>query len=176
MSFLPVLQVLSLGATLLGGLQQKRSADSAARAAQEVGEFNAQMIERNGLLIDKQKDIINANHSIFKTRRKIALDQVQSTVRANTGYAGIDIASETTFQVLDRNAREHDFEIATADFNNAVTNMQLEDAKEDIRLQAELSRKEGGMQAANLRNQGTTALVKALGTGIRQADDYGFFT
>ena len=69
MAFLPVLQVLSLGATILSGLQQKRSADSAARAAREVGEFNAQMIERNGLLIDKQKDIINANHSIFKTRR-----------------------------------------------------------------------------------------------------------
>jgi hypothetical protein len=173
---LQALQILSLGATLLGGLQQKRSADSAAAAAKEVGEFNAQMIERNAILIDKQKDIINTNHSIFKTRRKIALDQVQGTVRANTGYGGIDIASETTFQVLSRNAREHDFEKATADFNNAVVNMQLEDAKEDIRLQAVLSRKQGGMQAANLRNQGTTALIKSIGTGVRQADDYGFFS
>ena len=173
---LPVLQVLSLGATLLGGLQQKSQADSAARAAQEVGEFNAQLIERNAVLIDKQKDIINTNHSIFKKRRRMALDSVQSSVRANTAYAGIDIASETTFQIMDKNAREFDFEIATANFNNAVVNEQLEDAKEDVRLQAELSRKEGGMQAANLRNQGTTALLKSLGTGFRQADDYGFFT
>ncbi len=30
------------------------------------------------------------------------------------------------------------------------------------------------MVAANLRNQGTTALIKSLGTGFRQADDYGF--
>ena len=106
----------------------------------------------------------------------MALDSVQSSVRANTAYAGIDIASETTFQVMDKNAREFDFEIATANFNNAVVNEQLEDAKEDVRLQAELSRKEGGMQAANLRNQGTAALIKSVGTGIRQADDYGFFT
>ena len=110
-----------------------------------------------------------------KKRRRMALDSVQSSVRANTAYAGIDIASETTFQVMDKNAREFDFEIATANFNNAVVNEQLEDAKEDVRLQAELSRKEGGMQAANLRNQGTTALIKSLGTGFRQADDYGFF-
>jgi|TARA_Y100000114_G_C11703822_1_gene299851 hypothetical protein len=168
-------QALSLGATLLGSLQQKKRYDSAANAAQEVGEFNAQLIERDIGLLAKQQDIVNRNHSIFKTRRKIDLDRVQGSVKASTAYAGIDIASTTTAENLERNAREFDYEMATADFNNAVANMQIEDAKEDKRLSAELSRMEGGQQAASLRSQGTTALVRGLSTGVRQADEYGLF-
>ena len=48
-----IFQVLTLGATLIGGLQQKRAADSAAQAAREVGEFNAKLIERDIDLLEK---------------------------------------------------------------------------------------------------------------------------
>ena len=168
-------QVLTAGVSLLNSLNQKRSYDNAADAAREVGEKNAQLIERDIDLLAKQADIINRNHNIFKTRRKIGFESVQSQVRANTAFAGIDIASETTFQNLDRNAREYDFEIATADFNNAVTNMQIADAQEDKRLSAELSRMEGGMQAASLRSQGTSSLLSGIGQTARMADQYGWF-
>ena len=127
-------------------------------------------------MLEKQRNIINTNNNIFKTRRKISLDEVQSQVRANTAFAGIDIASDTTFENLARNAREYDFEIATADFNNEVANMQITDAQEDKRLSAELSRMEGGMQAASLSSQGTTSLISGLGQTARMIDQYGFFS
>jgi hypothetical protein len=168
-------EILTVGTSLLNSLNQKRAYDNAASAAREVGEKNAQLIERDIDLLAKQADIINRNHNIFKTRRKIGFESVQSQVRANTAFAGIDIASETTFQNLDRNAREYDFEIATADFNNAVTNMQIADAQEDKRLSAELSRMEGGMQAASLRSQGTSSLLSGIGQTARMADQYGWF-
>tara|TARA_B100001250_G_scaffold64889_1_gene51278 strand:- start:3512 stop:4033 length:522 start_codon:yes stop_codon:yes gene_type:complete len=168
-------QVLTTGVSLLNAFNQKKSYDNAADAARKVGEKNAQIIERDIDLLAKQADIINTNHNIFKTRRKIGLESIQGQVRANTAFAGIDIASETTFANLDRNAREYDFEIATADFNNAVTNMQIADAQEDKRLSAELSRMEGGMQAASLRSQGTSSLLSGIGQTARMADQYGWF-
>ena len=102
-------QVVTAGTALLNAFTQKAAYDNAADAAREVGEKNAQLIERDIDLLGKQIDIVNTNHNIFKTRRKIGLDQVQSEVRANTAFANIDIASETTFEVLSRNAREYDF-------------------------------------------------------------------
>tara|TARA_X000001388_G_scaffold29219_1_gene20715 strand:- start:8109 stop:8627 length:519 start_codon:yes stop_codon:yes gene_type:complete len=168
-------QAVTAGAALYNAFSQKAAYDDAADAAREVGEKNAQLIERDIDLLEKQKNIINTNNNIFKTRRKISLDEVQSEVRANTAFGGIDIASDTTFENLARNAREYDFEIATADFNNEVANMQITDAQEDKRLSAELSRMEGGMQAASLRSQGTTSLISGLGQTARMIDQYGFF-
>ena len=169
-------QVVTAGTALLNAFTQKAAYDNAADAAREVGEKNAQLIERDIDLLGKQIDIVNTNHNVFKTRRKIGLDQVQSEVRANTAFANIDIASETTFEVLSRNAREYDFEMATADFNNEVANMQLTDAQEDKRLAAELSRMEGGAQAASLRSQGTSSLISGIGQTARMADQYGWFS
>ena len=54
--------------------------------------------------------------------------------------------------------------------------MQITDAQEDKRLSAELSRMEGGMQAASLRSQGTTSLISGLGQTARMIDQYGFFS
>ena len=61
--------VLTLGATLIGGLQQKRAADSAADAAREVGEFNAGLIERDIDLLEKQRGIINQN--LLTAKKKV---------------------------------------------------------------------------------------------------------
>ena len=56
-----LLPILTLGATLLGGISQKRSADRAADAANRVGEFNAGLIERDIGLLERQREIINRN-------------------------------------------------------------------------------------------------------------------
>ena len=53
--------------------------------------------------------------------------------------------------------------------------MQIADAQEDKRLSAELSRMEGGMQAASLRSQGTSSLLSGIGQTARMADQYGWF-
>jgi hypothetical protein len=67
-----IFQVLSLGATLLGGLSSKRSADRAADAANRAGEFNATLIERDIGLLERQREIINRNFLIEgQARRKV---------------------------------------------------------------------------------------------------------
>ena len=52
-----IFQVLTLGATLIGGLQQKRAADSAAQAATEVGEFNAGPVSYTHLTLPTKRKV-----------------------------------------------------------------------------------------------------------------------
>ena len=66
-------------------------------------------------------------------------------------------------------------DLAVADFNNAVTNMQINDQQENARLGAELSRMEGGAQAAGLRAQGTQAFIGSLGSAARFAYSNNMF-
>ena len=54
-------EMLTLGATIVGGLSAKSAANDAAAAAQRVGEFNAELIERDVGLLERQREIINRN-------------------------------------------------------------------------------------------------------------------
>tara|TARA_R100001086_G_scaffold34927_3_gene15805 strand:+ start:4101 stop:4628 length:528 start_codon:yes stop_codon:yes gene_type:complete len=168
-------EIISLGMNLIGGLQQKRAADRAAQAARNAGDFNAKIIERNIDLLGRQSDLINQNLIMQKERNRTAFESLQSEVRANTAYAGIDMASATTQMVLEQNARELEYEEKVSDYNNAITQMQIADAQEDSRLQAELSRMEGGAQAASLQSQGTASMIKAFGDTAKMADTMGVF-
>jgi len=166
-------EIISLGMNLIGGLQQKKAADSAARAAQEAGEFNAQIIERNVDLLGKQSDLISQNLEISKARGKTAFESLQGEVRASTGYAGIDMSSATTKMILEQNAREFDYEQDLMEYNEGITQMQIADAQEDSRLQAELSRMEGGATAAGLQAQGTASLIKSFGDTAKMGYEMG---
>jgi len=77
--------------------------------------------------------------------------------------------------VLRQNAREFEYDQAIADFNNSVTNMQINDAQENARLSAELSRMEGGAQAATLRAQGTQSLISSFGRAATAGYERGLF-
>lgn len=174
MSALPY---ITLGLQLLGGLQQKRAADRAARAAQEAGEFNAQIIERDIGLLEKTRGILNANFLVSQNRSADAFErEVQGTARAGFGYAGFDMSAGTPLAVLRANAREFDYQQKVAEFDNSVQNMQLSDEQESLRLAAELSRKEGGMQAAGLRASGAASLITSVGKAATIADEAGIFT
>ena len=158
---------------LIGGLQQKAAADKAARAAQEAGEFNAKIIERNVDLLGKQSDLIGQNLEISKARGKTAFESLQSDVRANTAYAGISMSSGTTQMIMEQNAREFEYEQNLMEYNENITQMQIADAQEDSRLQAELSRMEGGATAAGLQAQGTASLIKSFGDTAKMGYDMG---
>jgi hypothetical protein len=73
-------------------------------------------------------------------------------------------------------AREFEYDQAVIDFNNTVTNMQIDDQQESSRLSAELSRMEGGAQAAGLRAQGTTSLIRSFGQAAKTSYEGGLFT
>lgn len=166
--------VLSLGATLLGGISQKRAADRASAAAQRAANFNAELIERDIGLLEKQREIINRNFLIEGQRaRRFFERDVQGGARAGFGYAGIDMSQGTPLDVFRENAREFEYQRTVEQMNNEITNMQISDEQETSRLNAELARMEGGAQAAGLRAQGTASLIRSIGSAAQQA--YEFF-
>ena len=164
------LELFTVGTTLLAGASQKRSADRAARAARQVGEFNAGLIERDIGLLEKQREIINRNFLIEGIRASKFFERdVQGGVRAGFGYSGIDMGQGTPVEIIRENAREFEYERIVAEMNNEIINMQISDEQETARLNAELSRMEGGAQAAGLRSQGTTSLIRSFGSAFQQA-------
>lgn len=167
-------QALSLGATLLGGLSQRKAANRAAEAADRAAQFNAGLIERDIGLLEKQREIINRNFLIEGQRSRRTFERdVQGGVRAGFGYAGIDMSQGTPVDVLRENAREFEYEMTVAQMSNEIANMQISDEQETARLNAELSRMEGGAQASGLRAQGTQSLIRSFGSAAQQA--YEFF-
>jgi hypothetical protein len=169
-----IFSAISLGATLLGGLSQKKAASRAAEAADRAAQFNAGLIERDIGLLEKQREIINRNFLIEGKRSRSKFErEVQGAVRAGFGYAGIDMSQGTPVEVLRENAREFEYEATVEQMTNEIANMQISDEQETARLNAELARMEGGAQASGLRAQGTASLIKSFGSAAQQA--YEFF-
>ncbi len=168
--------ILALGSSLLGGLQAKRSSDKAAAAAQRAGEFNAKIIERDIDLLERQRQIFNANFLTQAERSKRAFEQdVQGGVRAGFGFAGIDMSQGSPLQILRENAREFQYEQDVAEFNREITNMQISDEQESARLNAELSRMGGQAQASGLRAAGTASLIGSVGQAAQIGYEYKLF-
>jgi hypothetical protein len=158
------------------GVSEQKAANRAAAKAQDAANFNADIIERDIGLFSRQRDIINANFSINAERSARAFErEVQGAVRAGYGYGGIDMSQGTPIQVLRENAREFDYEQSVKQFDNLVTNQQIDDAIEDTELSAALSRMEGGAQAAGLRAQGTRSLLNSIGESARFGYETGVF-
>ena len=168
-------ELATLGLTIMGGASQKRASNRAAEAAKRVGEFNAKLIERDIDLLEKQREIINRNAVLQERVDRGRRRDAQGSVVANYAASGIDISRGTPMRVLRQNAREFEYDMAVAEFNNAVTNMQINDQQENARLAAELSRMEGGAQAAGLRAQGTQAFIGSLGNAARFGYSSGMF-
>lgn len=165
------------GFSLLSGFQQKSASNKAAERAQEAANFNANLIERDIGLLDKQRGIINANFLVQQQRAKDAFERdVQAAARSGFAYAGFDISVDTPMEVLRDNAREFDYEQSVARFNNMVTNMQITDEQESATLNAELARMEGVSQASGLRAAGTRSLISGLGEAARFTYQAGTFT
>jgi hypothetical protein len=167
---------ISLGASLLSGASQKKASKSAAAAAQKAGEFNATIIERDIDLLERQRQIFNQNFAVQAQRSRTAFERdVQGAVRAGFGFAGIDISQGSPMQILRENAREFQYEQDVAEFNREIANMQISDQQESARLNAELSRMEGGAQAAGLRAQGTASLISSIGQAAQIGREYKLF-
>ena len=169
------IELAMMGLSLLGGINQQNAANRAAAAQQRIGEFNAQIIERDVNLLENQRTIINNNTLISNTRKRKQFRDVQGEVVANFAYAGIDIAVGTPMAVLRENARELEYEITVDKFNNYVTNMQINDAQEDAKLTAEMSRMEAGAGAAAMRAQGTASLISSFGQAAKIGYNSGMF-
>tara|TARA_R100001440_G_scaffold45080_3_gene64841 strand:- start:1297 stop:1830 length:534 start_codon:yes stop_codon:yes gene_type:complete len=167
------LTAIKIGTDLLSGFTAKKASDKAADRAAEAAEFNAQIIERDIDLLTRQRQIINANFAASQTLNARAFEKdVQGKARSGYAYAGFDLTQGTPIDVLRENAREYDYEIEVAEFNNAITNMQIDDAIEESKLQAELTRMSGQANASGLRASGTASLLKELGSAVSTGMEY----
>lgn len=168
--------LISIGTSLLGGISQKKASDKAADAARAAGEFNAKIIERDIDLLERQRQIFNANFLVEAERsfRRFEED-VQGSVRAGFGFAGIDISNGSPLQILRENAREFQYEQDVAEFNRQIVNMQISDQQETARLNAQLSRMEGGAQAAGLQAAGRSSLIGSVGQAAQIGYEYKLF-
>ena len=68
MDFLTVFNLIAAGSQILGGINEKNAADNAAAAAQQAANFNADIIERDIDLIEKQRQFVNANFGVSNDR------------------------------------------------------------------------------------------------------------
>ena len=167
---------ISAGSNIVGGISSKNAADNAAIKAQAAAEFNAEIIERDIGLLEKQRGIINTQFGIDNKRSLSAFNrEVQGTVIASAGYAGYEISEGTPLEILRSNAREMDYQLAVGEFNNEVANLQISDAQEDSRLNAELTRMSGQATGMQLKAEGRASLISGLGAGARSAYNSGLF-
>jgi len=158
------LTAFKIGTDLLAGFSSKKASNRAAEQSQAAANFNAQIIERDIDLLTRQRQIINTNFAASQGRNARAFEgEVQGTARSGYAYAGFDLSQGTPIEVLRENAREFDYEQETEAFNNSITNMQIDDAIEETKLQAELTRMTGQANAAGLRASGTASLIKSIG-------------
>ena len=165
MPLLETLTAIKIGTDLLSGFTSKKANNKAADRAAEAAEFNAQIIERDVDLLTRQRQIINANFAANQTLNARAFERdIQGTARSGYAYGGFDLTQGTPIDVLRENAREYDYEIEVQEFNNSITNMQIDDAIEETNLQAELTRMSGQANASGLRASGTASLLKTLGS------------
>jgi len=168
--------IIGAGANIVGGISQRNAGNAAGAAAQTAANFNASIIERDIGLLGRQRGIINQNFEIDTVRAGEAFErEIQGTAKAGFGYAGVDMSSGTPFAVLQANAKEFDYAMSVAEFNNEMTNLQISDQQEDARLQAQLARMGGAASRSAYRSQGRASLISGVGNaGIGLAGS-GYF-
>ena len=169
--------VIGAGASIVGGISARNSANAAGAAAQRAANFNASIIERDIGLLARQRGIINQNFEIDQERAAVAFErEVQGGAKAGFGYAGVDMSSGTPMTVLQENAREFDYAMSVAKFNNETTNLQISDQQEDARLQAQLARMGGEASRSAYRSQGKASLISGFGNAGMIISGSGYFS
>ena len=168
--------IISAGANIVGGISARNSANAAGAAAQRAANFNARLLARAIGSLARRRGITHQNVEIDQERAGEAFErEVQGAARAGFGYAGVDMSSGTPMAVLQANAREFDYAMSVAEFNNEMTNLQISDQQEDARLQAQLARMGGEASRSAYRSQGRASLISGFGNAALGISGSGYF-
>ena len=138
------LTALAVGGQVLGGIMGSKGNQAAARAAQQVAEFNAQVAENEAILLQRQKREEEA-----ALRRQS--DRLISTQRVATAKSSIQM-SGSPLQALADAYFNTEKDAARIQYASSIQQMQKES-------EATLSRLEGRAQAQALRIQGQQSLL-----------------
>ena len=138
------LTALAVGGQVLGGIMGSKGNQAAARAAEQVAEYNAQVAENEAILLQRQKREEEA------TLRRQS-DRLISTQRVATAKSGIQM-SGSPLQALADAYFNTEKDAARIQYASSIQQMQKES-------EATLSRLEGRAQAQALRIQGQQSLL-----------------
>jgi len=168
------LLAISAVASVAGGVSAKKASDKAAVKAQEAANFNAEMIERDVILLQRQEKILNASAILRAKVDRFRFAEMQGSVVNAVAFSGFDIAQGTPMRTLRQNAREFEYDMAVNRFDDSVARMQIADQQEDAFLRAELTRMSGQAQAGLLKSEGRASLISGLGQGARIGSQINF--
>ena len=138
------LTALAVGGQVLGGIMGSKGNQAAARAAEQVAEYNAQVAENEAILLQRQKREEEA------TLRRQS-DRLISTQRVATAKSGVQM-SGSPLQALADAYFNTEKDAARIQYASSIQQMQKES-------EATLSRLEGRAQAQALRIQGQQSLL-----------------
>jgi len=138
------LTALAVGGQVLGGIMGSKGNQAAARAAQQVAEYNAQVAENEAILLQRQKREEEA-----ALRRQS--DRLISTQRVATAKSGIQM-SGSPLQALADAYFNTEKDAARIQYASSIQQMQKES-------EATLSRLEGQATAQALRIQAQQSLL-----------------
>jgi len=138
------LQTIAAGASALGGVMSFKGNRAAARSAQQVAEYNAQLAENEAVLVARQKAAEEA--TLRKNSKRLA-----ATQRVATAASGIEM-SGSPLQAL-----------ADTYFNTELDALRIQYsadiAQTAAEANAELTRAEARARASALRTQSYTSLL-----------------
>lgn len=166
-------ELLSVGLNLYSANKQKEAADKASRFALEIGEENAQIIERDNAIADRQIEILQRTLKLSDRRKKQAFDAFQGTATAGFGGAGVELSRGAPITVAQKSAAEFEYELAIDKYNTSIAILEQEDRKEEAKMRAKVTRMGGRAEARAYQATGTTALIQGLGSSLKMADEYG---
>tara|TARA_R100001463_G_scaffold24708_4_gene58824 strand:- start:10042 stop:10518 length:477 start_codon:yes stop_codon:yes gene_type:complete len=138
------LTALAVGGQVLGGIMGSKGNQAAARAAEQVAEYNAQVAENEAILLQRQK---REEESALRRQS----DRLISTQRVATATSGIRM-SGSPLQALADAYFNTEKDAARIQYASSIQQMQKES-------EATLSRLEGRAQAQAFRTQAQQSLL-----------------
>ena len=154
------LTAVAIGGQVLGGVMGAKGANQAARAAQQVAEYNAKVAENEAIVLQRAKTAEEAS-----LRRQS--DRLIATQRVATAKSGIQM-SGSALQALADTYFNREKDAARIQYASSIE--QTQKASE-----ANLARIEGRAQAAAFRTQGQQSLLGGFTGAISTGQSLGAF-
>lgn len=152
----------SAGGQVYSGISQKKAAGQAATAAQAAAESQAQLSEYNAGVADLQAADVMTQAAREAAKIRAGVRQVQGAQRTGMAAGNIDVSTGSAADVQTDAAYVGSLDAVTIHNNAMRQAWGYKVQAEDLRREAEITRKTGAAQAAGLNAQGSAAFTSSL--------------
>ena len=154
------LTAVAIGGQVLGGVMGAKGANQAARAAQQVAEYNAKVAENEAILLQRAKTAEEAS-----LRRQS--DRLIATQRVATAKSGIQM-SGSALQALADTYFNREKDVARIQYASSIQQVQKQ-------AEADMKRAEGRAQAYGFRLQAQQSLLGGFTGAASTGQSLGAF-